>query len=282
MITKFFEYKLSYENISNYYFLVLKFDEKTMINLVNGEFKGLKGISDNINIIHSFFDIRELMLVMDKKSTEHLNKLENVQYDNVDYLTKNTFKVLKRLTQDSQDYPLEFLMYQGFRKHNNHTYKKNITISDKLIKLRKIVMKEHSTFQLMDNKCYKILETIKKVKDFDDFINQVYNSLDNLNIEYEKQKVRNVFEYIILSYSCIFKHEGEILIQDDTFYVPEKSLLLIKDIPSDENKNILGKYIDILKKRYRTKEIPYVHGHIISPSYKLSIPIIRYLDKITF
>lgn len=104
MIYNFYEYKLTTENYSKYYYLVLRLNEKTFENLISGKFKNLKGISDNVEIINRFFDIRDILLIMDKKSVKELNDIEEVKYYDIDFLVKDSFKNLKRLTFDNKDY----------------------------------------------------------------------------------------------------------------------------------------------------------------------------------
>lgn len=48
------EYVLSTEKYNDYYYLVLRLNENTLINLESMKLEGLKGISDNTNIINSF------------------------------------------------------------------------------------------------------------------------------------------------------------------------------------------------------------------------------------
>ena len=96
-----------------------------------------------------------------------------------------------------------------------------------------------------------------------------------------------MFEYVILTYGIIFKNEGEVFVKNEIFNIPENSVLLIKDqnpdsYNFDDHKVVLDKYIDDLKKIYRVKELKYKRGKIIDDTHKVSIPIIRYLDKITF
>jgi len=293
MITKFklfYEYKLSDENYNKYYYLVLKFNHITFDSLCNGKFEKLKGISDNINIINSFFDIRDVLLIMDKKKTDELNTLVKVDYDDVETLSKDNFKIMKRLTNDIDDYSLNSIIYQGFRKHTYYKYIKNVSMGDKLYKLIKKIdsVDYKKVFKYIDKNTHYIFDNINNIKTFEDFTNEVYNSLDNLDYKYNPIIVKNILEYIILTYALLFKHEGEILVNDEYFYVPENSTILIKTPEKnsylfDEHKEILDKYINKLKKKYNLREIDYkydINNKYISATHKSAFPIIRYLDKI--
>jgi hypothetical protein len=106
--------------------------------LHKGEFEGLQGISDNEKIINSFFDIRNLMLVMDKEKVKSMNIIDQVQYDSVEYLVDNNFQILSRLTGDysrTGELNVGSLMYQGFRKNE---YKSKDEMGSELIKLDNI------------------------------------------------------------------------------------------------------------------------------------------------
>jgi len=287
MITKLYEYVLSNENFSRYYYLVLRFNEETFQPLIDCKMEKLVGISDNVGIIPSFFDIRDLLLIMDKKSVEDLNDVEKVNYESLDYLCEDSFKVLKRLAQVPTDSSINSLIYQGFRKCEYYKHKKNLEINNQLHKLEKIKNNNISVFKYLDDNSYKILKNIEKTIDFNDFMEQVYKSLDVLKSGLDKKIVRYIFEYVIIGYGILFKNEGEVFVKNEIFNIPEKSVLLIKEqnpnsYTFDEHKVILDKYIDELKKIYRVKQLKYKQGKIIDDTHKISIPIIRYLDKINF
>jgi len=286
MIQKFYEYKLSNENYIKYFYLVLKDEEETFKSLVDGEFEGLQGISDSEKIINSFFDIRNLMLIMDKDKVKNLNEIEKVKYDDVDYLTKDTFKVMGRLTGNILEgkVNISHLLYQGFRKHE---YKKRSDMNDNLFKLDKMIHKSeyYYIFKYLDDNCYEIFENIKKVKDFNDLVNQTHDSLLKHDKDFPKYKIEKILEYLILSYAAIFKKEGEWLVMSKSFKVPENSIILIKSThPSSYKVKLMSeiktKYLETLKEKYKVKILPYIPGSIINNTHKQAFPIIRYLDKL--
>lgn len=295
MITKFktfYEYKLTDENYNKYYYLVLRFNDNTFESLCDEKFEDLKGISDNPNIINSFFDIRDVLLIMDKKNSDELNKLIKVDYDDVEKLTKDNFKIMKRITNDSDDYSIHSIIYQGFRKHTYYKYTKNLIVGDKLNKLlKKIDTEEYKkVFKYIDKNTHYIFDSIKNTITFDDFTYNVYNSLDKLDYKYSPIIVKNILEYIILTYALLFKKEGEIIVDSKYYHIPKNSTILIKkqhpdSYSFDEHKVILDKYFNNLKEKYNIKEIEYkkdINNQYISATHKSAFPIIRYLDKIKF
>ena len=88
MITKFklFENK---KDIPNWFYLVLKFHEqeyeKTSDSLMRMELIQLKGISDSYMISKSWFDIRDLLIVMNGSEVNKLNTIEPIGYYDSDF-----------------------------------------------------------------------------------------------------------------------------------------------------------------------------------------------------
>jgi hypothetical protein len=293
MITSINEYNLKSENWEKYYYLVLKLNGETIDNLLKGELKGLKGISDNVKIIDAFFDIRDILLIMNKDEVEKLNKIEKIDYDDVNLLTNNNFKVFKRMS-GSENSHIESIIYQGFRKLESfNSYKKYA--NDRLIKLYKLFYEGKLRYLLnwMDNNSYKIIEKIGKVKNFKDFVNKIWKSVkEKIGADKDfatKEQVSSCLELILLNYANMFKREGEILIRSRTFKIPENSTLLIKEPQQydgflDDGKfDFLKKNKNKLKKKFKLKILPKLsdpNNPYMGATHKQARPIVRYLDKI--
>jgi hypothetical protein len=282
---KLYEFQLSTENYSKYYYLVLRFDEKTIQNLVKGKFEGLKGISDSENIINHFFDIRDILLVMKKEAVESLNDLEPIKYDDIEYLSKDNLKILKRLYQIPNDYNNGSLLYQGIRKCEYYKYGE-FKNDNYLTTLSRKVNKYYSLFYKFDRDYSHDLNEIKYAKDYNDLLEQTYNIINTKDENYTKEIIDLFLRYIILTFAALFKKEKEVLVKNEVFIIPEKSFLFIKNAYPDsateyEHNLILDKYIDELKRRYIFKRLPYIKGEIISNTHKPVFAFIRYLDKLS-
>lgn len=304
---KFFEYKLTTENYSKYYYLVLRFDDRTLSGLAKGEFAGLKGISDDIKIVNAFFDIRPMLLVMDKEKVDKINEIEKFDYFNIDFLVKDNFKNFKSILQYDDDYEISYILYQSFRKVFElfgEISSASRSENHQLIKLRRIIgsKKYQPLWKTLDHYSNSVFDKIKYVKDFDDFISQFNRNMygekiwDKLKfIEWDKKMVRTCLEFLIINHASIFEHEGELLVKSETFKIPDGSILLIKEelfagdseadinlnVNSNENNiRLMNKYMDDLKNRLKFKIIPYAKGGIISSTHKSAFSFIRYLDKL--
>lgn len=298
MYKKFFEYKLSNENWSKYYYLVFRFDERTLQGLSDGEFKGLNAISENIEIVNRFFDVRPMMLIMDKTKVEDLNEIEKFNYYDIDYLCKDNFKNFKRVLDYDDEYDIDYILYQSFRKADRflgELLSRNRSKNSHYIKLRKLIStsKYLELFGILDGYSSSVLKRIKSVKNFDDFISQFYREMYGEKIwdkirftEYnDKKMIRNCFEFLIINHASLFEKEGEVLVKSDTFTIPEKSVLLIKDtLFSDDyhatsNKILMTQYNDKLKEIYKLKLIKFNKNY---KEYLQTFALARYLDKIKY
>jgi hypothetical protein len=264
---------------------VLKFNEETIKNLLSGELKNLIGISDNINIINGYFDIRDILLVMKKESVQTLNEIEKVRYDDLVYLTKDNMKVLRRLYQVDDDYSTGSLLYQGIRKTEYfENYKKNI--DNNLLKLyRQINGQMYDLFRELDERdIHKIGDL--KIKNYQELLDKSLQILNKEKPKYKRDELDIMFQFIILAFASVFKNEGEILIKNNRFIIPDDTFIFIKENHPESytyrnQDEILKKYIDRLKEKYTVKILPYIKGDIISQTHKPVFSFIRYLDKIS-
>lgn len=225
MFTKLYEYILSTENYSKYYYLVLRLNEETLNNLATKELKGLKGISDSIDIINAFFDVRDLMLVMKKEDVEKINEIEKIDYDDIDYLTKNNMEILRRIYDADDSYSIGSLLNQCVTKLYSYKYTKNKT--HQLITLyRKFYALMPITRKTLERNIYD-LKNIKTVKNYNDLLEKSYEIFKKFNIS--KEDLDIMLKYIILNFAAIFKKEGEVKIKNKIFKIPDNSVLFIKD-----------------------------------------------------
>ena len=84
-----------------WFYVVLKFDEKTFNSLSEMRFEGLKGISDTINIVESWLDVRAVLVAMPADEVFKLNNIHPIYYFKVDQLVSNNFKILRRMWNKS-------------------------------------------------------------------------------------------------------------------------------------------------------------------------------------
>jgi hypothetical protein len=92
------EYYLANEKLNDYYYLAFDVHEGSINSLKNYKFKGITAISDSPKIIESFARMRSAILVMDKNKVNENNLLEKIDYDDINYLVKNNFEILYRIS----------------------------------------------------------------------------------------------------------------------------------------------------------------------------------------
>lgn len=109
MITDFqiFEKNWTPKQIPNWFFLVLRLSttdfqkrKSELESLMNMEFVGLGGISDHYKISKSWFDVRDLLLVMKGSEVIKINNIEPIEYFNPDSLCKDNLFFWRRLTMN--------------------------------------------------------------------------------------------------------------------------------------------------------------------------------------
>lgn len=75
-------------------------DLKILSDLSKGELEGVRGISASKEIMTDWFvNSRNATLILDPEALMSMNEIEEVRYDDVDYLCANNFSVLYRLFQ---------------------------------------------------------------------------------------------------------------------------------------------------------------------------------------
>jgi hypothetical protein len=125
-----------------------------------------------------------------------------------------------------------------------------------------------------------------KFRNYKELLDKSLSILNKEKVKYKREELDVILQFIILAFAFVFKNEGEVLIKNDKFIIPDDTFVFIKRNHPESytyiNQNeILEKYIDKLKEKYTVKILPYIKGDIISNSHKPVFSFIRYLDKLT-
>ena len=246
------------DKYNEYYYLVMNIPSDRLLGdnnnrvidgLKNRKFIGLKSISDNIGIINGFFDIRNLAIIMPKVSTDIINKLEKIEYFDVNYLCNNDMEVLRRMYNVDSDYDNASLFSQISTRGSYWQYKTPKIQNDKtlndFIKIRNFAFNNYKQYKIIQDSQHQILRG-KKVKNFNHLVYIFYKFFKNTdndtlfrNLPYRSDKnlelelltvecITNILKYLILSFSVCFSTEGEVLIKDNFFNIPDGSTLIVK------------------------------------------------------
>ena len=274
------------------FYLVLRDNIKTFESLSQLEFKGLKGISDNPNIINSFFDIRPILLVMDGKEVLKLNKnLQKIDYENPHQLVSNNFEILSRLL--GNDELLLRNIFNVMKVKIGDLFFNNWKLRDKNKELV-------STVNFFEEHEYEVSNIIKKevkkgliINNLWGFTNVVLNSYKQLkkenNIKTSKQSYKKinynelyhmiinnprytyyVLQEILLAIGSSWKDkEGEWVIKKDKidkelyFKIPQNSTLYFKTSLNPDNASELEE-IKNYQKNYKSWNDGYSNDTDIS------------------
>lgn len=239
------------EEVPKYFYLVLNI-KRSWESLINKEFIGLKGISDNPNIINGFFDIRDTLLVMDGQKVLDLNpNMFKIDYDNPHQLVANNFYIINRIKQnDSRRY---HDVFKTIFDTYSYDYKKDSEHREKYPDLYK-------TVQYLKRKDYSLGELFEQeekdknimINNVNDFVNWLYHEgIPKMKIEtstnvpygtepYDPKKITKKLLYFIIqeglknSTKYWKANEGEWLIKKDkikqerVFKIPEESKIYFK------------------------------------------------------
>jgi hypothetical protein len=243
-IKLFEDFKILKEN-PKWFYLVLRF-EKAWDSLLKMEFDGVIGVSDNPNIINSWFDIRDTLLIMNGEEFLKLNpNVHKVDYDNPNQLVSNNFKLLNRLLQNSEERE-DF--YDVCQKVFSNTQKIKTSNKNYDVIQDTSYFLNHNVYKF-ENLVEKAVKSGKVINNVWDFVNVLWSGFPEI-IEYynnnyswaKKYKIKdfdkNVLYYVIqhgiLNLSNTWKKEGEWIIKKDkisgkrNFKVPVKSKLYFK------------------------------------------------------
>lgn len=225
--------------------------------LQKGVFTGLKGISDSIDILNAFFDIRDMLLVMPKDSVDNINNnLFKIDYFDVHKLCENNMSLLRRIYQENPDYELSHLFSQIENRHSLFrelksnmfkVLKKHLSIHqlNKFYKIRKKAL-EIDILYLIKNTLHKVLDDIK-INSFDELVDIFYTYYKTIDVDI---LIRNMpymsyqsgEELKLKIKSCCFLSEGEILVNDKNFNIPNDTIIFLKTKEGSIIKDIVAKY----------------------------------------
>lgn len=276
MIQKFFEYKLSSEAYDSYYYIVLEENGRMAINgLLRGEFVGLKGIANHTKVIDVFLSYEnDILLIMNKDEVDKLNDIEKFKYYDVEFLSKDNFKNLKRVLSFVQSRNLGSMMNHVIPSLNMGKFKDN----DRYNKLRRLCATEpyEKLLEFLINKIYVFLIN-EEAENFDELVSIVNDAIDTMVFEdedndeipnYNKTMIRNILEYKIIGVSSYYADESEYVVNSESFKIPEQSTIIIHN-PSKAYINEVE--FKELESKYKIKVIW---------NKKSALPIIRHLNKI--
>lgn len=88
-----------FENFGNKFYIVIDDISKLFTNNFknDGVLKNLKGVSENSDILNVLGTGFECLVIMDKIACLSENNLVKVKYDDIDFLSKDNFKMFKRI-----------------------------------------------------------------------------------------------------------------------------------------------------------------------------------------
>lgn len=276
-----------YESVNiKYFYLVLRNQPRTFENLAKLKLDNLKGISDNYNIAKRWFDVRDIILIMNSDDVLKLNtELIKIEYDNIDLLLKNNLDLFIRIGHDDK----------GKRMRNGYDYaiinaiqcilqdinsnRRNFKLNNKLYDI--------CNFLSAPEVYYKITQYFKnkefEINNLNDLTNQIIQAikeLPNIGNDYSwsksdwdykqelatnatKKEIEKILKIGISYRSGAHKDEGEWYNYNDKFIIPKKSILFFKED--------IGKYIDYGTHGIKTDEIKsIVDQYSLNKYYKIS------------
>ena len=213
MITDFkiFEKNWKPKNVPNWFFLVLRLPteifshintqrKEVLSSLMNMELIQLKGISDHYNISKSWFDVRDMLLIMKGSDVMKLNDIEPIEYFNADSFCKDNFKFWRRVTQNSpnfsvyknQDVAFSSAIRQIFQdlQYSNVKINKKGGLDYRITYDKNGVIKyiEESQYVLSDKVSHLYHAGQLKVNNLNDFTNVMLEILKDYTKDYPRTK----------------------------------------------------------------------------------------------
>jgi hypothetical protein len=289
-----------YENYPkpDWFYLVLKtsrYDDRPWKQLLEMNFKGLQGISDSPDIINSWLDVRDVLLIMDAKKVMELNNIHPVYYHNSDQLVSNNLKILMRLVDNTRgdvEYNIRSTIIKicqyadNIHRHLGNRKRAKIYGTWKQGSNKKIysdligyIGDTHFYYMFSDYTTEEIKNGYK-VKNVGDLLKLVGKMIrekeDKLTefrgkwfkdfkpfVEHYKKYgtkfIEKVFRWCITSLSRSFVNESEWIVKSPSFTIPEKSHLIIKTYPGRDSEKYdeWFEQTQIDKERYKENKISY-------------------------
>lgn len=304
MITEFqiFEKKWT-PKTPKWFFLVLRVsDNKVWDSLMRMEFIQLKGISDNYRIAKSWFDIRELFLIMKGSEVFKMNDVEPIEYFNPDSFCKNNFKLWRRVISSEPQFHggKDITFRSGIEKILSRLHYTHIRIKKNGGMNFRISYDNNRVIKYIEQRHYDILGVFSllyhsnqlHINTLDDFTKLMLEILKDLikshsistdwpwehweiPEEYIMNKLKfgelkkilsKAFDYI----SKVYEDEGEWSVIGKSFKIPKGSILYFKEeggrkIKDYSSRGMERERIDNIIKEYgldHIYDIKTVHNHI--------------------
>lgn len=195
-------------------------------DIANGEFRGLRGISGSREIMTQMWMVaRNAAVVMDSEAVLALNDIEQIRYDDVEYLCRNDFGILFRIFDQHGRYAREQVMMR---------------IGDYLIKAMYTENKFIAQMLAHDGMPSRLgdewMKYEKRIDGFDDAVKHLYPLLRSIKggkftqSPYDglsEELFRNALRKGLLLIGKTYSDEAEWIVHGDTFKIPPKSPLLV-------------------------------------------------------
>lgn len=278
-----------YESVNiNFFYLVLRNQPNTFENLAKLKLDGLKGISDNYNIARHWFDVRDIILIMNSDDVFKLNtELIKIEYDNFDLLLKNNLDLFIRIGHDDKGKRIrngyDYAIVNAIRciLQDINSNRKKYKLNNKLYTICNFLSAPEVFYKIehyFENKEFEI----NNLNDLTNYIIEAIKELPNIGNNYPwsksswdesqeittnatKKEIEKVLK-IGISYRCdAHKDEGEWYNYSDKFIIPKKSILFFKEdvgryikygshgMESEEIKSIINQYS--LNKYYKISKV---------------------------
>lgn len=279
-----------FESINNikYFYVVLRNQLSTFENLSKLNLNGLKGISDNYNIARRWFDVRDIILIMNSDDVLKLNtELIKIEYDNFDLLLKNNLDLFIRIGHDNKgklirngyDYAIVNAIQCILQDINSN--KKKYRLNTKLHDICNFLSASEVYYKI-EHYFHNNEFNINNLNDLTNYIIQAIKELPNIGNSYSwaksswdykqelatnatKKEIEKLLK-IGISYRCdAHKDEGEWYNYSDKFIIPKKSTIFFKEdvgkyikygthgLESEEIKSIINQYS--LNKYYKISKV---------------------------
>jgi hypothetical protein len=235
---------------------IKSFDEKTFEELKDHKLKGILGVSTSNYNLSEWLVHRECLIVMPFDKFLELNKTEQVQYYDADYLTKNGLDALYRLydRKDRTDQDYYSILQNIFPKISNEfnlegmvkkgtDYTNMYVVSDLFNVYNSGNFIRHVSKQERINSPYDLAKIVIDYTNSEQIKNDYpYNrSVENLTIE----SIINPITKGIINSGRIYVDESEWLIKDSELVIPENSQLFFVLKGYD---NMRSKYDEMISK----------------------------------
>lgn len=235
---------------------IKSFDEKTFEELKDHKLKGILGVSTSNYNLSEWLVHRECLVVMPFDKFLELNKTEQVQYYDADYLTKNGLDALYRLydRKDRSDQDYYSILQNIFPKISNEfnlegmvkkgtDYTNMYVVSDLFNVYNSGNFIRHVSKQERINSPYDLAKIVIDYTNSEQIKNDYpYNrSVENLTIE----SIINPITKGIINSGRIYVDESEWLIKDSELVIPENSQLFFVLKGYD---NMRSKYDEMISK----------------------------------